>query len=682
MSVTETTYFDSPLNPGTTYYYSVTAVNAAGISSNALLTGGTVPNPPASLSATPADSQVTLSWPAVSGATSYVIERGNSPGNESTIVVSGYTGTTYTNTGLADGTTYYYVVAATDAAGTGPNSTEASATPGANIFVGARNLVWKGDGSANQWNVSGSPNWLSNNVATTFNNGDSATFSDVGSNNVAVSLAGTLQPALLTVASTKNYTFSGTGFIAGTNLLLKGGTSTLTVNTTNTFSGGTIISNGTVVPGSAAANLAALGSGSITFYGGELQFNGVTGSSSPDYLGNTNSLIVPLGSTATIFVPQRFLTPGLNGSLSGSGTLDLYVTYVRGDISGNWANFYGQLNVLTTGSGDFRVANANGFPNAKLYVGPNVFMYSRANNGATVPIGEFAAAVGVGVAAGGGSSLGTQSAVTWRVGGLNTDTTNAASFQGTTALIKEGTGTWTLTGTNTHIGATTLNNGTLLINGSFNGSPVTVSGGTLGGGGVISGAPVAVNSGGTFAPGSPFGTLTVSNNLTLAGGSTASFLVQHSPLMNSAVKVSGTLFAGGTLSVTDAGSGTLDNGDSFQLITAGNASGGFTNLILPPLTGSLVWNTNTLNTSGTISVVTLTSPTIGNLQIAAGNLTISGTGGVNSWPYVVFSSTNLTAGPWIPIAASQCDYAGNFSLVLTNVFNSGQPQTFYKLQLQ
>ena len=98
-----------------------------------------------------------------------------------------------------------------------------------------------------------------------------------------------------------------------------------------------------------------------------------------------------------------------------------------------------------------------------------------------------------------------------------------------------------LTGTNnTYSGGTTISGGTLLVNntnGSGTGSgAVTVdSGGTLGGAGIISGA-VTVNSGGAFAPGNPLGTLTISNNLTLAAGSTTFVQVQHSPLTNDAVK--------------------------------------------------------------------------------------------------------------------------------------------------
>src|SRR5208283_4615104 len=146
------------------------------------------------------DTQVTLTWSAVSGATGYFLYSGTTSNNVTTLVIPNYTGTSYTNTGLADGTTYYYVVAATNSGGLSPNSPEASATPSA-VVATARNLTWKGDGSAN---------WLTNGVVFIFNNGDTVTFDNTGSNNVPVSLAGTLQPALVIVTnlSTKSYTFS------------------------------------------------------------------------------------------------------------------------------------------------------------------------------------------------------------------------------------------------------------------------------------------------------------------------------------------------------------------------------------------------------------------------------------------------------------------------------------------
>jgi len=85
---------------------------------------------PTGVTATAGDGQDTLSWNASTGATSYNIYRSLTKGGEgATPYKTGVTSTSFTDTGLTDGTTYYYTVTAVDAAGESAQSTEVSATP-------------------------------------------------------------------------------------------------------------------------------------------------------------------------------------------------------------------------------------------------------------------------------------------------------------------------------------------------------------------------------------------------------------------------------------------------------------------------------------------------------------------------------------------------------------------------
>jgi predicted alpha-1,2-mannosidase len=86
--------------------------------------------PPASPSGLQAFSGygfASLNWPPSAGAASYSVKRSTSSGTESTI--ASVTSTNYTDTGLAAGTIYYYVVSAKNVLGESGNSTEATATP-------------------------------------------------------------------------------------------------------------------------------------------------------------------------------------------------------------------------------------------------------------------------------------------------------------------------------------------------------------------------------------------------------------------------------------------------------------------------------------------------------------------------------------------------------------------------
>ena len=124
------------LTNGATYYFVVSAVNAGGesvlSSEKSAVPVPPAPGKPTGIAAAAGDSSVTVSWTAVSGATSYNIYYGTSAG-VTTSNGSKLTGATSPQavTGLTNGTTYYFVVSAVNAGGEGVLSSEKSATPAA-----------------------------------------------------------------------------------------------------------------------------------------------------------------------------------------------------------------------------------------------------------------------------------------------------------------------------------------------------------------------------------------------------------------------------------------------------------------------------------------------------------------------------------------------------------------------
>ena len=127
-NTTGTSYTDTNVLNGTTYYYVISGVGAGGESPNSFETGVTLPVllPPTGLAATTNFNLVHLTWSASSGAASYNIKRATSTGAETTIASSAVT--SYSDTTVANGTTYFYVVSAVNSGGESTNSSEISAT--------------------------------------------------------------------------------------------------------------------------------------------------------------------------------------------------------------------------------------------------------------------------------------------------------------------------------------------------------------------------------------------------------------------------------------------------------------------------------------------------------------------------------------------------------------------------
>jgi hypothetical protein len=107
---------------------------------NGTLCGGLSNSPPLApngLTATAGNAQIALAWSASLTATSYNVLRSTTSGGPYTTVGTSAT-TSFTNTGLTNGTIYYYVVAAVNAAGAGADSTQVFASPGvtaANVTI-------------------------------------------------------------------------------------------------------------------------------------------------------------------------------------------------------------------------------------------------------------------------------------------------------------------------------------------------------------------------------------------------------------------------------------------------------------------------------------------------------------------------------------------------------------------
>lgn len=140
MGLTSLRYIDTAVTNGVEYFYKVSGVNNAGIGARSNEAKGkpqvAPPSAPGNLTATPGNAQVSLSWSAVQGATSYLLYRGTTSGGQaSTPVRTINNGTSVVDTGLTNGTKYYYKVAAANPGGIGPKSNEAASTP--NVVPGA-----------------------------------------------------------------------------------------------------------------------------------------------------------------------------------------------------------------------------------------------------------------------------------------------------------------------------------------------------------------------------------------------------------------------------------------------------------------------------------------------------------------------------------------------------------------
>jgi len=200
------------------------------------------------------------------------------------------------------------------------------------------------------------------------------------------------------------------------------------------------------------------------------------------------------------------------------------------------------------------------------------------------------------------------------------EVSNSGSFSGTIedgdgqiSLVKSGTGTLALSGANSYRGATSVNGGTLFINGDQSTATGMTSvgyGATLGGSGTI-GGDVTVADGGTLAAGGALdaaGRLTINGDLVLSDGSSLDYQLGEPGIpggaYNDLIEVGGDLALGGTLNVSQSAGGSFGagvyrlfdyDGDLTGAVAIGAAPGNSADLAVQT---SVDGQVNLINTAG------------------------------------------------------------------------------------
>lgn len=377
------------------------------------------------------------------------------------------------------------------------------------------------------------------------------------------------QPVALTLGGSTNASFRG--MLSGGGSITKVGSGRQTIYYDNTYTGGTTIQGGAVVAGLSTA----LGTAPVTLAGGILEFEIAPGSEGtfpndiilPEGTGNL-SLFGSFGTNHT--APGPFTATRLTGKISG-GSADRVFRMSDTNIGGEHDNatildnpandFLGTIELwrgtigftsdaaFGNAGNDIKISTENLLgslrfeaDNITLNAGRSIQLYTNTN---PMPINtkEYTGTI-------------------------------AGDFSGVGKLVKQGTGTLILTGTNNATGTTDIVEGTMRVDGSFatGGGTVTVSTGTLAGNGSIA-RTVAVAAGGRISPGASVGTLGTGTT-TIAG----TYLLEVDGTNADKLVVTGDLdVTGGTLEVSVLAGGFTQS--SYVIGTySGTQTGAFTTI--------------------------------------------------------------------------------------------------------
>ena len=307
---------------------------------------------------------------------------------------------------------------------------------------GSGNLIWTGDGVANNWDVLTTTDWLNAGSPDFFYQDDNVTFDDTGSVTPAVNLTTTLTPASVLVTNSGSYTFSGPGLLTGSMTLTKNGTGTLVLATTNTYTGGTVVSNGIVE----LDNASAAGTGAISL--------------------GANVLNVKIGGTT------------LANAVSGTGTINVTeVASANTTFGGSLSNFTGVINLPANPGGTAKAqitgSVVNISSNATIVTASGGTLYLNAvtvaatNNVSGTGNSENLGALrvdGGSIVSGpvnlqGNTSIGENSSGSGTISGVIGDGNLGYGI----TKVGGNTSTLILLGANTYTGGTTISNGTLQV---------------------------------------------------------------------------------------------------------------------------------------------------------------------------------------------------------------------------
>ncbi len=412
-----------------------------------------------------------------------------------------------------------------------------------------------------------------------------------------------------------------TAFEGDGNLIISGnGQLTVAAQNLFQFNGDLVLRGSNVYLSTVDISKQGIGkAGRLVMEGGKLSTKG----ESAGYETYSFPIHVPEGDAVSVFAPNRNCY--IKSTVTGTGTLQIDIPYLREYIQGNWQGFTGRLIANGVNSnkseGSLLLLNSEStdLPNTSVTLIGNARVCAWATTG-TFELGGLSGVKGTYLM---GSSKNTKNfTCTWNVGAANTDEQfdgiinnwdcSGADRGGTVSINKVGTGNWRLTGANVYKGTTNVSGGRLIVNGTNSGTgAVTVrNGATLAGEGTIAGR-VTVNNGGTIFAGDTLvnvKTLKLNGGLTVQQGG-----IVEIPLTNAGnfprsnkLKVTGTFVVNdGILSLDMEQASNIADGKAFTIfdLSSATVSGtGFTQILPERPSATQVWDTSELLTTGRIYV--------------------------------------------------------------------------------